>query len=263
MGTIPVEFGGEDRRYDVIASLGGNCSVAFQLMHRGKRPCAYALDWTLVDDARAIAYLPEGIRTRFAAWCQKENLIEYDEPGVEYGKKVLKYEDTLTGFRFMHHFHGEIGQGAYYEDAKKKLDCRMARFYERMSKAKRAYLILSTKFPIAREDAQNILEALDSVFPGVHVRLRILMFAAKEQISETCMDGRLELCSYIRPLDLHYDMYYTAPEWKFMDELHLSGGASIREIRRRFPAKYKYKIWKSLGRWLERRGYGCANLIFD
>lgn len=263
MGSLSVKSGREDCCYDVVASLGGNCSVAFQLMHRGKRPCAYALDWTLMDDARAITYLPEGIRTRFSAWCQKENLIEYDEPGMEHGKKVFRYEDKLTGFRFMHHFHGAVEEGSCYADAKKKLDCRMVRFYESMSKAKRAFLILSMKFPIAREDAQKILEALDSAFPGVYIRLRVLMFADRTQVNETFMDGRLEICSYIRPLDLHYDMYYTAPEWKFLDDLHLTGEASVRDIRKKLPAKYKYKIWKAIGRWLERHGYGCANLIFD
>ena len=83
---------------------GGCCDVANQLKHRGLRPCAFPLDWTLMVDEKPLRYLPEGIRTRFKCLCVRKNMVEFQLPSREYGVERHKFEDRATGFRFIHHF---------------------------------------------------------------------------------------------------------------------------------------------------------------
>ena len=58
-----------DKSYDLIVSLGGNCSVAMQLSWRNKRPFSLALDWTFMPDGwrhdgvASLKRFPHGVYT--------------------------------------------------------------------------------------------------------------------------------------------------------------------------------------------------------
>lgn len=53
-------------RYDLICSLGGNCSVAHNLLYRGLRKFALPFDWTYFEDISAIYKLAESFEVKFA-----------------------------------------------------------------------------------------------------------------------------------------------------------------------------------------------------
>lgn len=63
-------------RYDLICSLGGNCSVAHNLLYRRLRKFALPFDWTYFEDISAIYKLAESFEVKFADQLKKENLVE-------------------------------------------------------------------------------------------------------------------------------------------------------------------------------------------
>ena len=253
------------REYDFVASLGGNCSTASQLRHRGKRPFSLPLDWTLMCDVRPVQWLPEGLRTRFAGFCLRENLVEYEPPIMEKGIKTYRYLDQATGYRFIHHFHGSVADEVLYRKVKDVMDRRIDRFYGKASAAERALFILETAFPYDTCLAQDIYRALKSAFPGdgKQIDLLIMQFRADRCHEDVLEDGHLLIARHERPVNIVYDNQFTAPEWMWMDKLRIAGVPLPEERRKRsLLVKWKYKLWATLGKSLETDGAGCANMRF-
>ena len=87
-------------KYDLIASLGANCSVAYELKRRFLRSFSLPFDWLLIDDSRTFAYLARAFRNRFDDFMLKENLVE-----LECGDgKYVPYYDKCSGCKFLHFF---------------------------------------------------------------------------------------------------------------------------------------------------------------
>ena len=63
-------------KYDLIASLGANCSVAYELKRRFMRAFSLPFDWLCIDNSRTFAYLAHAFRHRFDDFMLKENLVE-------------------------------------------------------------------------------------------------------------------------------------------------------------------------------------------
>ena len=253
------------QEYDFVASLGGNCSAASQLKHRGKRPYSLPLDWTLMCDVRPVEWLPEGLRTRFAGLCLRENLVEYEPPIMEKGLVTYHYLDKATGFRFIHHFHGSAADDAVYGKVKEVMDRRIDRFYRKASAAKRALFILETAFPYDDGIAREIYKALISTFAGdgKRIDLLIMQFRADKCQEEILEDGHLMIARYERHVNIVYDNQFTAPEWMWMDGLRITGLPLPEERRKNsILLKWKFKLWMTLGKSLEENGAGCANMRF-
>lgn len=252
-------------KYDFVASLGGNCSVASQLKHRGKRAFSLPLDWTLMCDERPVLWLPDGLRTHFNGFCLRENLIQYEPPIMEKGLRTYHYLDQATGFRFIHHFHDPVEDDAAYRKVKAVMDRRIDRFYKCASEAARSLFILETAFPYDAGRAKDIYHALRETFPGKEreIDLVIMQFRAGRCFEDILEDGHLLFAQYERPINIVYDNQFTAPEWMWMDALRVSGLPLPEERRKRsLLVKWKYKIWATLGKSLEADGAGCANMRF-
>ena len=251
--------------YDFVASLGGNCSVASQLKHRGKRPFSLPLDWTLMCDDRPVRWLPEGLRTRFAGFCQRENLEEYEPPIMEKGLKTYHYFDRGTGFRFIHHFHESVANEQAYRKVKDVMDRRIDRFYQRAASSARALFVLETAFPYDIQLAHAIYGALCEVFPGAGKEIDLLVMQFRSDVCRESVyeDGHLLVAQHERPVNIVYDNQFTAPEWMWMDALRITGLPLPEERRKRsLIVKWKYKLWATLGKSLEADGAGCANMRF-
>ena len=249
--------------YDFVASLGGNCSVASQLNHRGKRPFSLPLDWTLMCDDRPVRWLPEGIRSHFANFCLRENLEEYEPPIMEKGLKTYHYLDQATGFRFIHHFHESVADEAAYRKVKAVMDRRIDRLYRKAAAASSVLFVLETSFPYDIGYAQEIYKALKDTFPSVRIDLIVMQFRSDECRESTLEDGHVLVMQSERHINVVYDNQFTAPEWMWMDGLRIKGLPLPEERRKKsLLVKWKYKIWVAMGKSLEASGAGCANMRF-
>ena len=249
--------------YDFVTSLGGNCNVALQLNHRGKRSFSLPLDWTLMYEDRPIKWLPEGIRNHFAGFCLRENLKEYEPPIMEKGKKVYHYIDEATGFRFTHHFYKSVENEAAYKKVKAVIDRRIERFYRKVSTAECVLFVLETSFTYDIKHAQAIYESLKGTFPSTRIDMVVMQFRAAECRELYLEDGHLVVAQYERHMNIVYDNQFTAPEWMWMDGLRIKGMPLPEERRKKsLFIKWKYKLWVTIGKSLEADGAGCANMRF-
>ena len=216
-------------------------------------------------DTAPVLWLPKGLRTRFAGFCLRENLSEYEPPIMEKGLPTYHYLDKATGFRFIHHFHGSVKDEAQYRKVKDVMDRRIDRFYRKASAAKNALFILETAFPYDNGIALEVYRALKSAFAddGKRIDLVVMQFHADKCREEILEDGHLIVARHERHINIVYDNQFTAPEWMWMDGLRISGVPMPEERRRKsILLKWKYKLWMTLGKSLESDGAGCANMRF-
>lgn len=248
--------------YDAIFPLGGGCAISFQLNHRGKRLFATPFDWTLIPDLRGIEYLPDGIASDFSKFLQRENLKEFAPVRTERGHTTYSYEDTETGFQFVHHFHTPVAQPGSYEMVRSAFDRRLQRTFDFVENASRVLFVLNTKFEFDAEYANRIHQALVARFPHTTIHLLVMQFKATANKREE-LPGGVVIERFSRHMNDSYDMQKTAAEWEFLDWIQLTGVSSSQTTRRKsFIVKIAYKIWIHLGKWLERRRAGCLSVRF-
>lgn len=247
--------------YDVVASLGGSCSAACQLRHRGIRPYALPLDWTFMRDDRPIKVLPELVRTRFKTLSLPENVKEYERPGKEYGKIRYHVADNLTGYKFIHHYSVLPENQVEFLNQRNVLMRRVDRLYRLMESSRHALFVLNTGFSYDVELLIPVSEALESMFPGVDIEIVAMQFSADANRTASLAGGKVKIDFIQRCLDIVYDNKFTAPEWRWMDRIKIAGMTPPAELRKKnLTVKWAYKIWKKLGRYLEKRGAGCASM---
>lgn len=252
------------QQYDCIISLGGCCSAASQLKLRGLRPVSLPFDWTLMRDDRPIRYLPKGLRNRFCDFCLRENMVEFEKPGREHGRLRYRLEDLNTGFCFIHHFEAPPSDENSFLKVKAVLDRRMARFFETIEKSNDVLLVLTTPFAFDPKLLEEIVVALREVFPRTNVELCVMMFSAGENKSWDSYEDALHVSLHTREVNTVYDNSLTSIEWAWLDSLVLGGRPSSRELRRsNLLLKWKYKLWKNLGKSLQRAGVACASLNLE
>ena len=251
------------REYDLIASLGGNCAVACQMKHRGLRRVALGFDWLSMDNLRTLRYFAKAMDNGFDDLALKENLGVYLPP-LRNGKEMeYRYEDRLSGYKLLHHFHGEIEtDDGEYERGRRTLLKRIDRFMNLLGESKTALLVLETSFEFDDSEIFKLHEAIARRFPSVDIELYVMMFSAKEQYDKA-LPGIGTVCRYQRPVDLLYDMQFTSWEWAFLDHVRLSSAnTGACPSRPTGLLRLKYKLWKHCGRELEDRGYPYVAMNF-
>ena len=250
-----------EKTYDMIVSLGGNCYVAAQLRHRGMRPYSLPLDWTYIKGPEYVAKLPELIRTKFADFCIYENMKDIGEPEMEVGKPTYKFEDTLTGFGFVHQFHAPLTDKEGFAVDRAIIQKRIDRMYKNVSQSKRVLFVLETSFTFDEAIIRSIYEALRDTFANTEVDLRVMQFGGKSLV-DADIGPHIHFTRHIRPSSLESEVYGTAAEWNWLDELRLANRPKAAELRKRnLIVKWKYSLWKALGKSLQKDGAGCVNLV--
>lgn len=251
------------KEYDVIASLGGDCAVSYQLRHRGLRMTSLPFDWTRMTSPKALEYLICGFQNDFEDLCLKENLeFEGREPIVARGGRI-EYPalDKLSGFDFIHLFTRPLTDNGAYDEGDAILKRRISRFVSMLEKAKSALLILATEFAYEDQLALALAQAIRHRFPQLKLSLRLMMFHSERQGVIVQENGDC-ICRYQRKLDLHYDMVFTSYEWKFLDVVKLSSCPLPAQRKPKGLKGLKYKTWKKFGLELEEQGYACCNMRF-
>ena len=208
------------RKYDLIFSLGGNCSVASNLQQRGLRPFSLPFDWVYFKEKSTLDYLVSGFRTRFSDLMQRENLIEITPSHPEWvdtHKGFLKFLDKETGSRFVNHFTKPLSEDGEYEKVYKKLRRRVDRLFDALESGQRFLLLLATDVNIAEEQLSKLLDSLNELYPGKCFDLEVLRFA-EDHYSETRISDHLIVKSIARKFN-YYDFIRTNYEWQFLDEV--------------------------------------------
>lgn len=251
------------QKYDLIVSLGGNCTAASQLKFRGLRECSLALDWLGMFQEMPILYLPEGIRTHFKGLCKYENMQDLGEPRMERKRLTYKFADTATGYHFWHHFFQPLEDREAFDRERAVMERRIKRFYDKISASKNVLFVLATPFAYDQQKAEPIFSALRETFPNTAVELVVIQFAAPTHASAELCGGDLHFETVAREINVVYDNMLTAPEWAWMDDLSLSDWPrkSVNPLRN-LIAKCKFKIWKSLGNSLLKDGIARGRMPF-
>ena len=252
-----------NKKFDMIVSLGGNCSAASQIRFRGLRTCSLALDWTTFFTDKTLKYLPEGLRSRFKGFCQYENMQEIDAARMEHGRLTYKFMDTATGFHFWHHFFAPLADRKAFDRDRLVIEHRMKRFYDKVGESKNVLFILATPFSYEPRFDEEILAALRDVFPDTVSELVAIQFAAQHHEHLDLCEGMLHVEKFTREINVVYDNMLTSAEWAWMDDLSLSGleRRQSNPLRRRI-LEWKYKIWKRLGNSLLKDGVAKGRMPF-
>ena len=136
------------KEYDMIFSLGANCSAAKQLQHRGLRRYSLPFDWTYFTTEEALDAFMEGLKNNFADFLHFENMrVIPEEELTSPSKHKIPYEDTATGYRFIHHFLKKHTK-AQYDDAVSLWRKRAQRFYHELEGANDILILLCSIFYI-------------------------------------------------------------------------------------------------------------------
>ena len=246
--------------YDLIVSLGGNCFVAKQLQHRGMRPFSLALDWVFMSEPRCVKELCGLLRSRFDGFCLYENIIEHDKPDREGHHMTYKFTDKKLGFGFVHHFHSPLSDRAGFDRDRATIGRRIDRIYEKVSSVKNVLFILENSFMVEEAVVMELYRTLCEVFPGVEVDLYSMQFNADEE-SHKDVAANVRISKYHRRGDVANDVYGTSYEWEFLDGIRLKGTMKPKEKRKKcLLTKWKYSLWKALGKSLYKEGAGCVGI---
>jgi hypothetical protein len=218
----------------------------------------------MMKDERPIRYFPNGLRDRFSDFCLHENLVEFSNPIREHGRLRYKVEDLNTGFYFIHHFERPLSDEISFIKVKSVFEKRITRFFNAIQESDNVLLILTTSFEFDSVMLEELVSAFKEVFPKTDIEFCVMMFSAKENKSWDLFDSTLHVSTYTREVDTVYDNSLTSIEWKWLDSLALTGRPSSYELRRsNIFLKWQYKLWKSLGKSLQRAGVACVGFNLE
>ena len=249
-------------QYDLIVSLGGSCNAAGQLKFRGLRKFALPFDWIGTFAAENLRNIIKGLDNRFADWCRYENMREYGQMRIEIGKPTYSFEDTATGFHYIHQFHAPLKDRAAFDRERNTMGRRIERFYSSIASSQHVLFVLTTLLPFDFAIAEDILASLKKTFPNVDCELVVMQFAAPEHVSTELCGGAIHLETFTRAVDTVYDNHLTSTEWAWMDSLSLSDMTGKPNGLKKLILKLKYKLWKSLGKSLLRNGIAKGRMQF-
>lgn len=223
--------------FDMIVSLGGNCSAAAQMVNRGLRAYSLPFDWASMADYHTVEYIPEGLKDKFKNFCLKENLEELKGQERADEKFKYQYKDNYTGYRLIHLFHGFINEEGVYEQGYKTIKRRIKRLYEKLAKAKKVMIILQLNFVIDEKYIYEIKKTFEELYPDIEFEFRIIMLEADKY--EEKQDGNLYMTYSRRGINMYdFDPIRTNWEWNFLDRI------GINEKIPKNKVKISFKLFK-------------------
>jgi len=213
------------KEYDLIFSLGANCSAAHNLQDRGLRPFALPFDWTFIKDEKALLAFARGLDDHFAEFTHFENfhLLGSEDLSGSHVDRV-QYKNIITGYYFVNHFNKKITPDDIDFATLKK---RFARLDQHLEEARSICAIICANFFITSDTAREVRDALRKKYPGKDIDMFMLNFSCPEEMQER-MEG-LTISRHARAMN-DYDFYKTNIEWRFMDEFRLSGRLIPRRL---------------------------------
>lgn len=209
------------KKFDLICSLGGNCSAAHNLEYRDLRKFSLPFDWTYIKNENAIYNLAECFKNNFKNFFLKENLQELT--GSEYNTSHInkvQYKDLKTDYYWVNHFNRKIENSEEYEKVKQKIDRRIKRLLYGIQRSNNILFILSTNFLMKTTDPlKNLLKVLNKLYPEKNFYIKVISFNC--EVDEYINSNNINYYKYKRAMNL-YDFTKTNIEWAFLDDVELS-----------------------------------------
>ena len=243
--------------YDLICSLGANCSASNQLKKRGLRQIALPFDWTWFNTSKAVNSLAEGFGVGFSNFMSAEKLrkLEKNEYSNWHSDR-WQYEDLNTEVKYFNHFYKTANEEAEKQRVIDIFRKRCKRFDYLLQNSKNVLLILSVVCDIDIESIKNLLRAIQEKYPACKICLHFQAFNCRKD--ECYQDGYLKIAKYKR-MENVYDYLETNFEWSFLDKVKLSDlfYKNCISITQKEEAKNKIiKFWKC------KRGLGVGLFPF-
>lgn len=240
-------------QYDLILSLGGSCTAAYQLKFRNLRIASFPFDWLTFYTNETFEALGRCFENGFSDWLKPENLVEL-AGNLHSDNSKYQYDDRFTGYRFIHDFEKSKEDAAYFKTTVEKYGRRIRRMTDAFEKAGNVLLLVDIGVEPDERLIAEFLKRLAGVYPQAHFDLVVLQYDAPTF-------GRIqkEDILYIRvprARDIKYDMRYPCAEWDFLDSVSLSGKFRYENPqveRLSFKNKLRYKLWKALDTRLRRK----------
>lgn len=160
-----------DQDFDLIFSLGENCSVAHYLQRFKLRDMSSPFDWLCMATLQTrIDLLING----FSGFLEKENLNKIFVPscGDHYNDS---YCDEKLGFYFLHDFPKGQSIDDSFGEVKEKYNRRIDRLLKRIPRSRKVLLVWAGfDGPIADEEFVGVLQKLKDAYPGVEFYLLVI-----------------------------------------------------------------------------------------
>lgn len=219
------------KEFDIVISLGGNCSAALQLKQRGLRTCSMPFDYFFLRNSKDLEGFIFAFKNDFSNCFLKENLRELskEERG---GSDLFQYQDTVSRFNIIHMFHKSKETPGYYESVKKIIDRRLKRFFKYCKPENKVCFIMAIDFCVDKKLIYELYNIIKAKF-GANHSLIFFMFDSSENTDFA--EENLRIIKLTRKINL-YDYYKTNNEWAFLDDIKLSKKAKDK--------KYLIKISK-------------------
>lgn len=208
------------KEYDLVCSLGGNCTVAQQLRRRELRPFSLPFDWCYMKNDKPIKYLCEGFQNGFKDFLLKENLVPLE--GEEYNNAHTdhaQYKDTYTGYYFVNHFPKDKTLDESYGEVYNKIKRRLDRLQNTIQRGSNFLFIISPMFIIDTETIIKLSNTLNGIYPSKNFDFIIAQFSDLKN-DEKIINQNIIVKSYTRYFNL-YDYLNTNYEWNFLDDIKL------------------------------------------
>lgn len=207
------------KKYDLICSLGGNCSAAHNLKIRGLRNFSLPFDWCYIKNEKPIEYLTEGFENGFKNFLLKKNLEELK--GNEYNEahvSCAQYKDSYTGYYFVNHFEKDKSLDDTYDFVYAKLRKRLNRLLEKIKQSQNILFLLSVNFGINIDSIMKLNSVLRDLYPDKNIEFICIAF--NENKNEEIIYDNVKYKKYTRDVNV-YDFINTNFEWAFLDDIQL------------------------------------------
>ena len=158
------------KKFDLVVSLGENCSCASYLRKYKLRDYSYPFDWLYSSTFEKKIQI---IANSFEGFLAKGNVQKFVDKDKRVSTHYDNYEDLGTGLRFIHDFPVGVDFGEAYDEVYAKYQRRIARLYDRGAQAKEilfVWLSLESDIP-----AETVLDAQQSLSKRFNKDVNVLV----------------------------------------------------------------------------------------
>lgn len=215
--------------YNLICSLGANCSATFQIVYRKMRKYALPFDWTSMKEDECLYKMAEGFKNNFKDYMLRENLIKLEkkEHSEAHSDKV-QFKDIYTKLYYYNHFEKDLDTDNEYEKVKNKFDKRVKRFLYKIKNAEKILFVLSSAVNFSTDAIYNLVDTLELLYPNKKINIHIKLFNQKE--NKIVSYKSCNIYYYQRSENL-YDYTETNFEWSFLDNVRVAEKRDSSVIR--------------------------------